>query len=524
MVVALSPVLAIYALNPNNRVYSAHGFLHAGIAYEIYNHGIPPVHPYLAGEPLLYSWGHEALAAWTMRLLQVSPFKAFALINVVSLALVVVLAWRVARRLFDHPMADACAVFMGIYASTFSLPWLVMEKITDPLRFELIHPRGVPALEKFTNVNGTALGVVFFLLWLLALIRILEQRRVWPFGMLMFTSIAGCAFFYPPMLMGLVCGTFGAGAGVMLCEPMRRTRRDLSILLGTSAIAGAALVLMRPYLGLISSGFSARVSVLDPRFMFESARNLAYLALPTLLLIWCFRRRLLERVHRVPLLAVAWAAATHAAMYLVLRQPAMTEYKYLVMAMIGMGLLGGVCLAFTWERRNRTLFWVLGGLLFVNPTYEVVRKLRYGAHRKVIYAEEGTDVHYKGSKQAGQLYNWIRQYSPEDALFIDDTGLTPIFGQRRLFMGPRHQLVLGFHTILYKILYTPAVEILEERTRVATGRATATERRRVLDVGAPIFRVIDERRANTRDLDPVVWEQVFRSSGGRCLVYRWTGR
>ena len=42
----------IYKLNSNNRVYSYHGFMHAGIVYEILNKEIPPSNPLMAGKAL----------------------------------------------------------------------------------------------------------------------------------------------------------------------------------------------------------------------------------------------------------------------------------------------------------------------------------------------------------------------------------------------------------------------------------------------------------------------------------------
>lgn len=51
------PLVFIFLWTPNNRIISAHGLWHTSIVYQIMNGNIPPGHPYLAGEPLLYPWG-----------------------------------------------------------------------------------------------------------------------------------------------------------------------------------------------------------------------------------------------------------------------------------------------------------------------------------------------------------------------------------------------------------------------------------------------------------------------------------
>ena len=89
------PAVLNYGLNPSWRFYSYHGLLHASIVYQVLEQGLPPAHPYLAGQTLSYSWGYHALAARVTQALNLPPSSSFALINVVCLALVLLLAYRI---------------------------------------------------------------------------------------------------------------------------------------------------------------------------------------------------------------------------------------------------------------------------------------------------------------------------------------------------------------------------------------------------------------------------------------------
>ena len=80
--------ILLYAVNPQNRIYSFHGFLHTGIVYQILEGGLPPTNVLLAGEKLLYPWGYEFVCAQIVRIFNITPFYTFALVNIVSLLLV----------------------------------------------------------------------------------------------------------------------------------------------------------------------------------------------------------------------------------------------------------------------------------------------------------------------------------------------------------------------------------------------------------------------------------------------------
>ncbi|MCJ7689327.1 MAG: hypothetical protein MUO60_08410, partial [Clostridiaceae bacterium] len=116
VLLAVLTMAVMYALNPNNRVYSYHGFMHAGIVYQALNGTIPPLNPLLGGEPLLYPWGYHLLAAGISRMLNLSPAYSFAVINVASAVLVMVLAYKISQTLVSsrsHNLFSALLTLAG---------------------------------------------------------------------------------------------------------------------------------------------------------------------------------------------------------------------------------------------------------------------------------------------------------------------------------------------------------------------------------------------------------------------------
>ena len=196
----------MYALNPNNRVYSYHGFMHAGIVYQVLNGNIPPLNPLLGGEPLLYPWGYHLLAAGSSSLLNLSPAYSFAFINVLSAVIVLVLAYKISQTLVSsrpHNLFSALLTLTG--ATVFNKQ--MVDLIIDHVHID-IENLAIPYFIKFTNVNASPLGIVLYLLFLLAYIKTSQPGRYkLYYGALLFLSVAGCGFIYPLMFPGILACT-----------------------------------------------------------------------------------------------------------------------------------------------------------------------------------------------------------------------------------------------------------------------------------------------------------------------------
>jgi len=195
---------SIYGLNPNNRVYSGHGFTHAGITYQILNGKVPPSNPLLAGEALLYPWGYEFIAAVITRIFSITPFYSYAIINIISLGIVMFLIYQISRLLINDRKANILSVIISIFGIIILNPYL-----RRVLKSFGIYPewRGVPVFVKFSNINGTPVGLVFYLMFLYSVIKIFVGKKPGFNAALFFLSILGCGFVYAPLLPAVVAST-----------------------------------------------------------------------------------------------------------------------------------------------------------------------------------------------------------------------------------------------------------------------------------------------------------------------------
>ena len=97
LLLGLSPSILIYVFNPDFRIYSFHGFMHSGIVYQLLNGTIPPDNPAFSGLPLHYPWGWHCVAALITKVFNITPFYSFAISNIVSLFLSMVLVYKISR-------------------------------------------------------------------------------------------------------------------------------------------------------------------------------------------------------------------------------------------------------------------------------------------------------------------------------------------------------------------------------------------------------------------------------------------
>ena len=196
-------LLFLYLINPNHRIYSAHGFAQASIFYQILNGNIPPLQPYLAGQPLFYHWGHHLLAVCLSEVFNISPFWSFAVINIISLFFVIILVYKLSSLLINDSWANILSVIVSVFAIT-PYPARIANIL---LPFYYVEQRGVPIVQKFSNSNADPLGIVFFLLLLYSLTAIFKkQEPQWKYFASFFCSILGIGFFYPPFAVGIVSG------------------------------------------------------------------------------------------------------------------------------------------------------------------------------------------------------------------------------------------------------------------------------------------------------------------------------
>ena len=525
LLLGILPVVLIYTANPNNRVYSYHGLSHASVTYQIANNTIPPSHPFLAGYPLRYHWGYHLLAAMCGKAFNMSPFVAFAAINTLSLLFCLVLVYRISARLVSNGLANATSAFIALYAVTLISPRIINDYVSPRFQaLEFVDWRGVPVYEKFSNSNGVPLGVVFFLLCVYALVGFSEGRWTLRNALVVFVSVVGCAFFYPPMLPGLLVGLAATWIVLVVLKQgiVVRERLYRSALLLVSGVLGLLVAL--PYLRSVSSGLATRMAFFSPPDMMSNLLNLGFCLLPLGVLIFWQRRELRKEVRREPLVTLLAICLANAIIYVVIRQPIGTEYKYLLMSAMSLGIAGGVAVASIKERLGMWPYLVVLAVGLVNPLYETTKKLAWRANDSVIYVERGRDVRFKNRAEE-ELYQWIRESTPRESAFIDTGKFIPVFGQRALYAS-FDRMRLGVEDVYEFFFVADSAQLRKRQTlarKIADGTALdAGEKAELQTLGRPLF-VVDRQGKLPGDLAQGEWELTFTTSSLRHRVYRYVG-
>lgn len=532
----LLPVLVVFLANPLNRVYSHHGLLHASITYRLYHTGAPPTHPFLADRPLPYYWGYHWLAAKGVAL-GMTPSWAGVVINLLALAGSLLLAWWIAKRLLRRGDALgrgaregrsrldwACllAVFGAVFAPSFLPAGLMADQIAQPLHLSFMDPRAVPVAIKFVNQSGMTLGILFTLSWIASLVALYEGRRTVPSALAISLSLLGCAFFYPPMLPSLVLGTPFVALLFVWRAPAGSRRREWNRAI-VACLAGAVGVsLTLPYLLQVAQSLGGSTRVFDPVTARRSLAWGALLMLPTWSYFHWHRGRLREGLSGTVLLVLIGVLLSSFLLYMSLSQSLRTEYKYFSIAMLAAGFIGGAALGLTW-RRSSLVSWCLAIGLLATPSYAFYEKLYYNSKAPRHFEEVGPNLVYVGDPELEELFAWMRNESPPEAVFLDPTGLGPVYGQRGALIVPAKRRHKGFGGSPYEILPANDKELLAGRTQVMNGVASSQMERELLPADLPVFRIAERRNQRPALPGGPDWLQVHVTSGGRFRIQKWVG-
>ena len=251
------------AVYPSLRVYGYHGFVQAGIVYQILNGNVPPTSSLLAGQPGTYPWAGALVLAGISRLLGISPFWAASLVAVASLAVLLVITYRIGLLATGDAEASLFGTAVSLYAFTFtqSVPDNALKSgLGTLLPFPFNEPRGAPILEKFNGCTAFPLGLALYAVALLLLLRLAREgsprwRAVVAFAASLLALAFVYPFFFPPMaLLCVVVAVVAWRAG----GPERR----LAVLLaGALALVGTTVL---PYYLQLKAGRSGTELQLVP--------------------------------------------------------------------------------------------------------------------------------------------------------------------------------------------------------------------------------------------------------------------
>ncbi len=520
---------AVYLLNPNNRIVSIHGFMHTGIVYQILHGGLPPTNPLLAGEPLLYPWGHHFLAAILCQVFRISPAWSFAFLNILSLTLCIILIAAISRRLTHNSDSHVFSVLVGLFASTV-MNRSILEVLSSLIKFQ-IDWRAIPPGLKFVNMNGAPIGILFFLLSVLSLIRLAQNHHSRRYTGLLFLAVVGCGFTYP-LMFPAVCASCGLTAVVLAVSRREFIRQSISVLVRILIPLGLGVVSLIPYLRLISgSDAGAKIQFFQPFWLLLHGVVVLVMLWPIFLLIF-LERKTLQRWNPEVAMILITVTLTCFACYFSMHMFHQAEYKSLILAGIGVGFFGGMAFS-NLRSRLHPFAWILLLLLFLFPMMHCLIPIMVSHSwvRTPVYREEGTTLGYFVPQQ-DQLYQWIRDETPSDSVFLDSSLDIPVFGRRSLYIGWDGQNTPGFLQTGYNITmedllgrqsgYNP--EVLASRNRIQRAVYSSHQSLNSYDLAElrrfnPVYIVIRDPGLFPRFAGED-FERVFSTSSDQIRVFR----
>lgn len=422
------------------------------LAHAVLRHGIPPPDPYLAGQPLRYHWGYNALVAGLSALAGARPLTVFVLLAPLGLAVALVAMARLVRAMGGGEWAAALAVVLTVVGLNgwgwvfFAGRWLAGE-------FRLAGVLGLEATRFYPLlVRGYDMRLAFFVskalvvtsyIWTLALVPValtgvlrLLRGDGWRHGAVMAVALAGAG--YANLLVG---GALAALVGVGLAasawlhrgagqrEAKRRALAGLGFL-----VVPAALVL--PYALSTVGGAAAGEHLVTPAL--PDGRHLRGFGVGLLPLWACVAVAGRPRRWGREDAWLALMAAGFGAGYLFTRVPDDVQVKYVfVMAMVLAAYVArrvpGV------GRRRRWALWLLAASAVPTTALGLVEQARAPDEVGVTEGEAET-------------FDWIARHTPPDTVVVyrgpaDHRGslgratLVPVLAHRDLYVPDRK----GFH-------------------------------------------------------------------------------
>lgn len=477
LLLGLLPIIVVYIINPYNRVYSAHGFMHMSFVYQIYNGVFPPQNPLIAGENLLYPWGIHLLVAAIIKVIKISPSSIFALVNIISLLITIVLVFKIADSLFSNRITAIFAVLLSVFGVTFFDRGAIAKLLNYLTNISISEPRAVIGI-KFTNMNAMPLGIMFFTLFIYALVSIFPPKKSLKFNYIyLFVSVLGVGFFYPLLWLGqLVSSSFVCGC-IYLQEKHLAKRRIIATLL----IVVAASLFLYPYIYQISAaktGSSISLTYISKYLTFKIIKYCLTLLPLAFIFFWLPKTIsiLYDHKERINVVVAIWVSTALMYIFLTITPPHSNEYKYLMISSLAWGILASVAMEFLY-REKRFICFIFVVILLLPISDDWLRKLDVNNWQiSEPYIEQGMYLLPDG-KQEKLLYQWIVHQTPKDAIFLDDKLTIPVFGRRQLYIGlDNHQIDKdpnmkdGWRMDLEELLtiqkYSP--QLLEERKTIVT--------------------------------------------------------
>jgi len=538
--VALPPLL-----NPWTRIH-LDSWIHAGIAWDIHERGLPPIDPRFAGLRLNYVWFYNLLLAMVSTTFGArDPFITMVLMNLVDMGLLVALIWWLAAWRWQDAAAARGAVLLlsfGLNAGAWLLwplrlaralvgehrGWSEMVRVAGQNEWDtyrVMHWLAAPFAwmvnhwDKWTIGSSIGYAYLFVPLHLVALVRAWETRHAawWlvvvasSASMMLFHGVVGLSV-VPVSLATLVALRVGSRS----LPDGASTRQVLGGLLALTA--GAVLTL--PYLRSITSGWSADQSGMQHSYLHLDPR------MPWTILTACGAALLFTwRSHRAAAgvrrphadLLVVWSIAM-TGFAVIVHLPEGNEHKFVWPLFAVLSVVGGPAAWAWWARPRRgtarMTFVALVLLVFLVPPLLFLHgMLRDRPERSQPELAEVARPR-TGDRE---FYQWVQDSTSRDAVMLDDDGRDHlmVLGRRRLLCGtlfgtdraafPSAELAArrAIQAELYGPVTEPAAAIAALRQSLRAARAHQ-----------PVSEALVVYRRDEHSGPPAKWESLERSVPG----------
>jgi hypothetical protein len=518
-------MVAVFLLNPVVVYRTPHSFLHASISYQILNGEVPPGDPLVAGYPVRYPWGVHLLAACLSRILKVTPFVSFAILNVAAMAAVILLIFRISRLMIRDRLANSLSVFIAVIAISPPYVWILNRLALDVA----VETQGVPALKKFLNVNPMPVGLVFLLLFVYCLIVFLERKpRLMPVAG-MTVGALGCGFFYAPFLPGILAGAGGVCLAAFIRRgpvfPEVRPARAAAAL-GVAVLCAVALF---PYLRLIGGGVAETAEILNSRYIVINIIKYLIIVLPILVVV-AVGGGVSGLGKAGPAGIVLWTfVAANAFCYFAFHLPLDNEHKFMLVSTLILGIIGGISFAGALRKYNRLAVLAVIIVFAVPGISLVYSKMSEREQFPYVPAPGGINLDPIEPKQQ-DLYAWIRENTATGGVFIDTEIDLPVCGRRKLFVPARRprgeranlygrlEFILGLQSGYGLSFLNQRRRILED---IYAGKASGIARMSA-DLGGSVldFYMVARSTRDVRTFGEMGLEQIFCAPDGVPALYR----
>jgi hypothetical protein len=438
LVLGVLPPAGLLLASPNLRVYGYHGFVQAGIVYRLLQGDVPPGSPLLAGQPGTYPWAGAMVLAGFSRLFGVTPFWSAALVAVTSLAVLLVVTYRIGLLVTSDPEASLFGTAASLYAFTFtqSVPDSALKSgLAGLLPLPFVEPRGAPILEKFNGCTSFPLGLALYATTLLLLLRLAtEGSPRWRAVAAFTASLLALALVYPYFMppMALLCA-------IAALRSWRGGVRRLALLLaGSLALVGT--IVLPYYLHLRLGRTNAVLQLVPAPALVRQVAVILVTVLPMSLLVVWARREVRGRLRagRPAASLVLASAAVNVLLFTFLLAPLWSQYKFLLLAVFALGIVGGVAFRALHARSWPVALAVLS--LFLLPFgLDCVHKARDWSAAPRVYRDAGMALEHDDPARR-ELDRWMRTATHPRAVFVDTDLAVPVYGQRALYVAmPRRE-------------------------------------------------------------------------------------